>query len=417
MIRKVCTAAMFALAAGRERAVRHSSISLFIALSVLLVLLTACGEKSTDPATPASQATDPATPASADPATPAADNQTPQTDAESEQLAIEATGALTAPQLVNERVFAELQLIRTIQPAVTNIKARPSWVLQEMLIAFDDAGWAAVQEGTYTAWNDLNSTYGVTKIEASIPASRKSVILTFAGRYNIPLLAPEYAKLPNVRFAEQNGVMGDGPDVCMAIGDGDDHFFIFDAASGFDCPAGCTENVYWGFAAAPDGGITGLGTWDDNTAAVEPAWLSDPLAPACTKWLGYGHTFGTSGTLSGTVIFWEGNFMPGNSTGTKTPVVRDILIYEPTSIYEVSQAHVVPDPFYADIQTKLVATTTSDTNGHFSLSLPAGRYSLFVKEDGLFYSNSFESNIIDPVTVTTGETTTVEFDITYQAAF
>jgi hypothetical protein len=386
---------------------RRSSIALFIALSVL-VLLTACGVTATDP---------PAGATSTDPAASAAENQTPKTDAESEQLALEATGALTAPQPVNERVAAELQLIRTIQPAVANIKASPSWVLQEMLIAFDDAGWAAVQEGTYTAWNDLNSTYGVTKIEASIPASRKSVILTFAGRYNMPLLASEYAKLPNVRFAEQNGAMGDGPDVCMAIGNSDDHLFIFDAASGFDCPAGCTENVYWGFVAAADGRITELGTWDDTTAAAEPAWLSDPPAPACTKWLGYGRTFGISGVLSGTVLFWEGDFMPGVPTGTKTPVVRDVYVYEAASLDQVTKAHEFSDGFYSDIRTNLVAVATSDADGRFSLRLPAGRYSLFVMEDGLYYANGFESEYIYPVTVAARETTTVVFDITYQSSF
>jgi hypothetical protein len=124
-----------------------------------------------------------------------------------------------------------------------------------------------------------------------------------------------------------------------------------------------------------------------------------------------------SGTLSGTVLLWEGDFMPGNPTGTKTPVVRDIFIYEPTSIDEVTQAHEFPDPFYSDIQTKLVGTTTSDTNGHFSLPLTAGRYSLFVQEDGHYYSNLTESNIINPVNIISGATTTVDIDITNQAAF
>ena len=367
---------------------RRSSISHVIALSVL-VLLTAC--------------------------VPAAEDQIPKTNAESEQLTLEATGALTASQPVSERVAAELELIRTGYPAVASIKALPSWHLRQLLIGFDDPGWAAVQGGTYTAWDALNNSYGVTKIDAIYLAPNKVVVLTFAVPYNMPFLAPEYAKLPNVRYAEPNGVVGDGSDVCLSM-DGDNHFFIFNAGSG-DCPAGCTQHTYWGFVVTANSEITELGTWDDSTATVEPAWMSDPPAPACTKWLGYGSTFGTSGVLSGTVAFWEGDFMPGNPTGTKTPVVRDVYVYEPTSLFAVTNAHEFPDGFYSAIQANLVTVITSSTDGRFSLRLPAGRYSLFVMEDGLYYANRFESDTINPVTVTTKATTTFEFDITYRATF
>jgi hypothetical protein len=367
---------------------RPSSTSLFIALSVL-VLLTAC-------------------------ALPAED-QAPKTNAESEQLTLEATGALIAPQPVSERVVTELELIRTGYPAVAGIKALPRWHLQKLLIGFDGPGWTAVQGGTYTAWDTLNSSYGVTNIDSSFLAPSKVVVLTFAVPYNMPLLAPEYAKLPNVLYAEPNGIVGDGSDVCLSI-DGDSHFFIFDAASG-DCPAGCTQHTYWGFVVTPNSEITKLGTWDDSTVSVEPAWLSDPPAPACTKWLGYGRTFGTSGVLSGTVMFWGGDFMPGNPTGTKTPAVREVYVYEPTSFFAVTNAHEFFDGFYSDIRANLAAVVTSNTDGRFSLRLPAGRYSLFVMEDGLYYANLSDLVTINPVTVTTRATTTVDFDITYQATF
>jgi hypothetical protein len=137
------------------------------------------------------------------------------------------------------------------------------------------------------------------------------------------------------------------------------------------------------------------------------------LLTGCT-----GSEDGKTGTLEGTVIFWQGDFMPTNPTGTKTPVVREVFIYEPTSISEVTPAHAVSDGFYSSIQTKLVATTMSDDSGHFSLILPAGQYSLFVRENGLYYSNDSDANgRIYPVTIISEETTTIEFDITYQATF
>jgi hypothetical protein len=122
------------------------------------------------------------------------------------------------------------------------------------------------------------------------------------------------------------------------------------------------------------------------------------------------------GTLKGTVIFWQGDFLPGSPTGTKTPVIREVLIYEPTTRNEVT---VLDDPpFYSDIQTQRVATTVSDANGHFRIYLQAGRYSLFVKENDLYYSNRFDSDsVINPATIVSGATTTIIIDITYQATF
>ena len=152
------------------------------------------------------------------------------------------------------------------------------------------------------------------------------------------------------------------------------------------------------------------------------------LTLLCTSFLtGCGGSDTNSGsalnscTLEGTVIFWQGNFMPGvagspsPTSGTKTPVAREVFIFEPTAINEVTQ---LQGAFYSDIQTKLITTTMSDDNGHFSVNLPAGQYSLFVKENDLYYSNLVDKYFtINPVNIISGATTTVEFDIIYQAYF
>jgi hypothetical protein len=237
---------------------RRLSMALFIALSVFVVQLTACNSTST--------ATD-------------TENKTPKPNAEAEQLSLEATGALIAPQPVYERVVNELNVIRTTYPPFADIAAIPSWSLQNLILGFDDAGRVAVQEGIYTAWDVLNNSYGVTQI--SLLGSAGAVAITFAGRYNMPLLAGEYAKLSHVQYAEPDYIVGDGNDVCLSI-DGETHFFIFDAGSG-DCPAGCIQHTYWAFAATVDSGITVLGTWDNSSGNAQPPWLLD--LPACRAWL------------------------------------------------------------------------------------------------------------------------------------
>lgn len=154
-------------------------------------------------------------------------------------------------------------------------------------------------------------------------------------------------------------------------------------------------------------------TWLSGTTAF--LLLGSLLLSGCS---GSESTDRLSGTLEGTVIFREGDFMPGSPTGTRTPVVREVLIFEAAAVDDVTYAHTPPDPFYSAIHTKHIAAITSDINGRFTLSLPAGQYSLFVREDDLYYSNSFDrNNLISPVRIISGATTTFEFNITYQATY
>jgi hypothetical protein len=210
--------------------------------------------------------------------TPAAGTgQTPRADAEAEQLALEATGAIVAPQHVYERVVGELAGIRQVHDEVAQLVARPSWIPENILMGFDKQGAAAVRRGFYDAWDALNMLFGLAEIEIF----DEFVALTFEGRFYGPLVAEEYARLPNVRYAEPNFTVGDGNDVCLEI-DGDTHSFVFVQGDG-DCLAGCIEHAYWGFAVDAAGQITVLGTWIEDYENPMPEWL-EQLA-ACRGWL------------------------------------------------------------------------------------------------------------------------------------
>jgi hypothetical protein len=113
----------------------------------------------------------------------------------------------------------------------------------------------------------------------------------------------------------------------------------------------------------------------------------------------------------GNVWLWEGDSMPGTSGNgiTITPVVREVLIYEPTNM-----SSCVPGPpgFIREITTKLVATTTSNATGFFQVSLPPGTYSVFVKEGSLYVWTGPDGNgILHPVTVVPGSVTKTQLDI------
>jgi hypothetical protein len=248
---------------------RH--ITLLVTLLLLGGQLLACGKDLQPPA---------ASPAGGLAAAPALD-QSLRPNAEAEQLALEATGAWLAPQSVYDRVVSELATIRRTYPATAGISARPSWAPDDLLLAFDEDGVTAITEGRYRAWDVLNRRYGVSQIDTHRLEKRGAVALTFAGRYNMPLLAEEYARLPNIRYAEPNYMMGDGDDVCLLI-DRTKHFYVFDAGSG-DCPAGCINHTYWGFASDVKGQITVLGTWERRLGDTEPGWLQ--ALSACRRWL------------------------------------------------------------------------------------------------------------------------------------
>lgn len=120
----------------------------------------------------------------------------------------------------------------------------------------------------------------------------------------------------------------------------------------------------------------------------------------------------------GVVKFWEGNFMPSPNTPQRDgiPVPREVFIYELTSRDMAVKVNYTS--FFRQINAKLIASKFSNEKGFFEFELPEGKYSMFVKEDSLYYANGWdgEGNIY-PFTVKKDSLTSIQFDITYKASF
>ena len=110
----------------------------------------------------------------------------------------------------------------------------------------------------------------------------------------------------------------------------------------------------------------------------------------------------------------------GCGGGKVRPVERLILIHDvalwPDDV--VISDSPLSQSFFTEVHTPVVDSVRSDSEGFFEIALPAGRYSLFVREDSLFYARSWAPNRpIGLVEVPEAGVHRIQIDINYEAAF
>jgi hypothetical protein len=205
----------------------------------------------------------------------------PRDDADAEQLAFESAGTLSAPTDVYTRIHDDLVVLRQSVPELASIHARPRWSTNELVMHVDDVGFAAISNGTYTAWDCANAKYGVSDWTTTMLGGGDVVILNLGHRrLNIPIVADAYASLPNdTRKPEPSSLVGDASNVCVSYV-GDTYSYVFKKGDG-DCPSGCTVITLWGFSTKTDGTVTTLGKYGPGGPGVAPAWLR--ALPSCAQ--------------------------------------------------------------------------------------------------------------------------------------
>ena len=123
--------------------------------------------------------------------------------------------------------------------------------------------------------------------------------------------------------------------------------------------------------------------------------------------------------ISGQVIWLEGNLMPtidppDTTTGQGKPVIREIHVYKLTNVQETESR----DGFFTKIKGTLVKKSFSDESGRFTIQLPVGEYSIFIKEEQGLYANLFDgSNNINPVVVNRDKVTEIKVKVDYKAVY
>ena len=124
--------------------------------------------------------------------------------------------------------------------------------------------------------------------------------------------------------------------------------------------------------------------------------------------------------ISGEVAWLEGNLMPSigepdNKVREGRPVIREIHVYKLVNAKDTESEE---GGFFTKIKGTLVKKSSSDSTGNFSIPLPVGEYSVFVKEEKGLYANLFDSNnYINPVVVNKDKITEVKLKIDYKASY
>ncbi len=195
---------------------------------------------------------------------------------EAEVIALCLSGDITAPASLYNRVLTNLAAIRSSYginfTQINTIRFRKPWVPSCIIIGFESGTSQLVANGEYHVWDELNNQYQVTEIDLS-SIRYNWVLLSFKGLLHPRRLSESYSKLPGVRYAEPNGIGGDGPTIYprqAILG----LTYLFRNGWG-DCPAGCISNEYWYFVAYELSETIFIGYWNPQKDPKEPDWWFD----------------------------------------------------------------------------------------------------------------------------------------------
>ena len=122
--------------------------------------------------------------------------------------------------------------------------------------------------------------------------------------------------------------------------------------------------------------------------------------------------------ISGFIYEFKGNQMPmkGEEVAKPKGIITEIFIYGATNVSQVER--VGTSAFYNEITTKLITSVISDSTGKFSVALPVGNYSIFIKIGKQFFANRFnEQNYINLYAVKEDEITEATINVNYAAFY
>ncbi len=188
-----------------------------------------------------------------------------------------------------KRIEDELRSIREEYPRLKEIHARPTFVLNELLVGLtEEASWReGWSEGEVETGNsgldDLLAEYNIEAVKATSPTDGtyppEIFLLTFERPLNTESLAGEIESASKeVRYAEPNRIRGDGDDIVLKQrSTKGSKTYVFSEGSG-DCLAGCIERSYWTVTLDEDGKMS-----LEESMRIEGNGRKEPATPRTTS--------------------------------------------------------------------------------------------------------------------------------------
>ena len=195
----------------------------------------------------------------------------PWGDEDAELMALCLSGELTAPEGLYADISRDLQMIRgefgAAHPALNTMKFRPPWVVSSFYIGVDAVFAAALRNGTFHGWDELNQRYHLIRIDVGSYLAT----LYFEGRLHPRRLGEIYqAATPGI-YPQANGLIGDGPNIYPRVS-GNVRTYLYRNAWG-DCMSGCTDSEYWYFLCSDSKPPVLMGNW--NARSTGWVWYFD----------------------------------------------------------------------------------------------------------------------------------------------
>ncbi len=171
----------------------------------------------------------------------------PRDNVEAEQLALEHFSALLAQDAEYERILRDVAAIRTRQLHVANVIHDMSWLPTEMIVKVTDGL-------SRCGFDALNVFYRMSELEFLFQSGGGTwYVVHFPGRLKTPLLSLDYAALPEVQFADPNGLIGTDDHIQIQTGE---DAWTYDLDDGFhDCFDGCDCHIFWTFTVDSAGNV------------------------------------------------------------------------------------------------------------------------------------------------------------------
>ncbi len=176
------------------------------------------------------------------------DLQNPRTEAE--YLSLEISGELRPPVLLADQIQSDVTAIRSAHPDLADIRVLPTWLPGELLVGLTPSAYSEFKAGTFRGFDSLYADLGTPQTRTH--DFSQWVHLQFGQVYHGARLAQLFQPVSGVRFADANGIVGDGDDIVAQA----DRTYTLSRGFG-DCPAGCIDRENFHFTVTDEGVFSG----------------------------------------------------------------------------------------------------------------------------------------------------------------